>query len=139
MMHSSSHKRSLLIIACTLLAVGLGVLLFRPASSEQISVSSGSVAQIPESKTVTLTGRYGCLPKRDTGGVQTMECALGMLADDGESYILDSETTTGLEEMLGGGTFQIEGTFTPIEMLSTDQWRTYDVRGIVQVKSWNKL
>lgn len=44
-------------------------------------------SQIPLPGPITITGKVTCLPKVGTGP-QTMECALGLLADNGEYYAL---------------------------------------------------
>jgi len=82
----------------------------------------------------TLTGEYVCLPHADTEGPQTMECALGIKTDSGEYYALDfnlmSQTPPNLAT---GDRFTASGVITPIERLSTDHWRKYDVEGIFSV------
>lgn len=82
----------------------------------------------------TLTGEVVCLPHKDTDGPTTLECAYGLKTDVGEHYALD------LALMSQGGTMpdtgeriSANGMVTPIEMLSTDQWRKYDMEGIFSV------
>lgn len=83
---------------------------------------------------VTLTGTYTCLPKKDTGGPVTLECAFG-LQKDGEYYALDlsSIPTVDYPALNGGEEITVEGTLVPIEMISSDRWQTYIVKGIVSV------
>lgn len=80
----------------------------------------------------TLTGEVECLPHVD--GVHTKECALGLRTDAGEHYALDlalmSQEHTPVET---GDRFTANGVITPIEMLSSDHWRKYDVEGIFSV------
>ncbi len=82
----------------------------------------------------TLTGEYVCLPKIDTGGPTTMECALGIKTDAGEYYAVDfstmSQLSAGLET---GDRFTANGLITPIELLSSDRWSTFDIEGIFSV------
>lgn len=82
----------------------------------------------------TLTGEHVCLPHADTDGPQTMECALGIKTDAGEYYALDfgmmSQENPGVQN---GDRFTANGLITPVEMLSSDHWRKYDIEGIFSV------
>ena len=82
----------------------------------------------------TLTGEHVCLPHADTDGPHTMECALGIKTDAGEYYALDfhmmSQPTPDLQN---GDRFTATGLITPIEMLSSDHWRKYDIEGIFSI------
>ena len=82
----------------------------------------------------TLTGIQTCLPHKDTSGPQTLECAIGMMTDAGEYYVLDftlmSQTPPNISD---GKKFTASGLVTPIERLSTDQWQKYAVEGIFSV------
>lgn len=82
----------------------------------------------------TLSGEYLCLPHKETSGPQTMECAFGMKTDDGKYYALDfnlsSETPP---EFAVGDRVEASGLVTPVEMLSTERWRTYPIEGIFSV------
>ncbi len=82
----------------------------------------------------TLTGEVVCLPHADTSGPVTEECAYGLRTDVGEHYALDlaimSQPAAPLET---GQRISANGLITPIELLSTDHWRKYDVEGIFSV------
>jgi hypothetical protein len=78
----------------------------------------------------TLTGKYVCLPHTDPA-VQTKECAAGILTD---YYALDLGLMSQFPPTLSpGNRFSAAGVITPIELLSTDQWRQYPVMGIFSV------
>lgn len=83
----------------------------------------------------TLTGTQVCLPHRDTSGPHTMECALGMKTDTGEYYALDFGTLSqGLPpDLQMDERFSATGLITPVEMLSSDHWKIYDIQGIMSV------
>lgn len=82
----------------------------------------------------TLTGEMTCLPHADTKGPQTLECAIGMKTDVGEYYALDfSLMPDERPDIQSGDRFTATGLITPIEMLSNDQWKKYDVQGIFSV------
>lgn len=83
---------------------------------------------------MTLTGTYLCLPHRDTSGPQTLECALGLKTDDGTYYALDFNLLSQMPpEIATGERISASGIFTPVEMLSTDMWQKYPIKGIFSV------
>lgn len=84
---------------------------------------------------ITLTGTYACLPKKNTGGPVTLECAFGLKTDEGY-YSLDMSSilTDNYPALYGNETITVEGVLVPVEMLSSDRWKTYDVVGVVSVE-----
>ncbi|HEY0979348.1 MAG TPA: copper resistance protein NlpE [Candidatus Paceibacterota bacterium] len=90
-------------------------------------------AALPEER--TLLGAQTCLPHRDTTGPQTLECAIGFLADDGSYYALDlarlDEAQGAL--LMSGVRVEATGTVTPSMLLSTDQWTRYQMEGVFSV------
>lgn len=89
-----------------------------------------------EPRPMALSGTYACLPYKNPDMPHTLECRVSIQGDDGFYYLLD---TNFLESMLPepevGNRISGEGIFTPIEMLSTDQWQVYNVRGIFSITS----
>jgi hypothetical protein len=85
---------------------------------------------------ITLTGTYDCLPKKVTGGPVTLECAFGLQTETGY-YALDLSAipTERYPSFQSGETIRVEGSLIPLEMVSQDQWMTYEVAGVVAVKS----
>lgn len=82
----------------------------------------------------TLTGVQTCLPHKDKDGPHTMECAIGMKTDSGEHYALDFAAMSQIPPAIqDGDRFEATGLITPVEMLSTEQWRKYDIVGIFSV------
>lgn len=82
----------------------------------------------------TLSGEFLCLPHVDTAGPQTDECAFGLKTDAGEYYAVDFALMSQMApEITPGERFTASGMITPIEMLSTDHWRKYQVVGIFSV------
>lgn len=82
----------------------------------------------------TLSGEYVCLPHVDQNGPQTMECALGLKTDSGEYYAVDlNAMSQNPPDLQVGDKFTASGTITPVEMLSSDQWRTYPIEGIFSI------
>jgi hypothetical protein len=82
----------------------------------------------------TLSGEVVCLPHVDTGGPTTLECALGLKTDVGEHYALDLAAMSQAQPGLNTGErISANGLITPVEMLSSDHWRKYDIEGIFSV------
>lgn len=81
----------------------------------------------------TLEGEVVCLPHVGDGP-HTMECAYGLKTDADEYYALDlalmSQEHGPLET---GERISANGSVTPVEMLSSDHWRRYDIEGIFSV------
>ena len=95
------------------------------------------ITPIETTKTMSITGEYTCLPHKNTSGPQTLECALGIKGNDGNYYSLDTNQI-GMESVISiptGSTIQVDGTFTPVEALSSDHWQKYNIRGIITVTS----
>ena len=91
---------------------------------------------------VSLDGSIVCLPHRNTDGPQTMECAIGFKADAGGYYGLaakraeDYKMTT---EQPTDTRIRVTGNAVPVEGLSSDEWRKYDVVGVIDVASIEKI
>lgn len=83
---------------------------------------------------VTLTGTYGCLPHMDTSGPQTMECAFGIQADNGDWYAVNfGASADAMNQFQSGAHVTAEGFVVIKEALSTDQWKNYNIKGIFTV------
>ncbi len=83
---------------------------------------------------MTLSGRFICLPHKDLSGPQTDECAFGLAADNGFNYAVDFALMSQIPPQVSvGDRFTASGVFVPIERLSTDHWRKYDMVGIFSV------
>lgn len=84
---------------------------------------------------ITISGTYTCLPKVNTGGPVTLECALGLQTDAGY-YALDTSVvlTANYPAIQTGESITVEGMLVPLEMVSVDRWQTYDVVGIIAVE-----
>lgn len=86
---------------------------------------------------VTLDGVYVCLPHR-AGDVYTMECAFGMkVPETNRYYALDTQAlqADALHGIETSSPIHVTGQMTPVEMLSTNQWQKYDIKGIVHVET----
>ncbi len=84
-----------------------------------------------ETQRSSLSGEVICLPHKDQTGPQTLECAFGILADDGNNYSLNlGLMPQNPPEFKIGDTIKANGTMTPIEMISSDHLQKYDIVGI---------
>lgn len=83
---------------------------------------------------VTVKGVSVCLPHKDTSGPTTMECAIGIKTVDGNYYALD--TTNGAYQGLPAHVeIVVKGEFTPIEMISSNLGKIYNIKGIIRASS----
>lgn len=80
----------------------------------------------------TLTGAGICLPPKHTTSPQTLECAYGIKAPDGNYAVSLPEEV--IDAFKVGQQMTIEGYVVPIEAISANSWQKYDVQGIVQVE-----
>lgn len=103
-------------------------------------VAEGATAAVLPNP-ATLTGTIICLPHKDTTGPQTMECAQGLRADDGFNYVLDLASLSEEERMSlqGDARIEVTGMLVPIEILSSDRWMKYDVKGVISADSLRVL
>ena len=131
--------RLLTIIAIFVIIVLAGWYVYdRSAGSN--SVSNPSVTPNPTEFSrgtytkSTVQGEYVCLPHKDTEGPQTLECAFGIKADDGTHYALSMNDELQSQFQTGKRAV-VEGLIVPTEALSTDQWRKYDMKGVMQVET----
>jgi hypothetical protein len=88
-----------------------------------------------EEETITVAGEVTCLPHKDREGPQTLECALGLLADDGNHYGLTTPGRTLPNELTEDGNRVL---ITGINMPPQPQ-NIYDVVGIIEVKTVEEL
>lgn len=95
------------------------------------TVASHKAKFAPASKAsiVNLRGKTVCLPKEDTTGPQTQECAYGLKVSDDIHYALaDLETRSGGKPFRTGDLVTVTGTLSP-----TGKDSVYDTVGIIEV------
>lgn len=118
-------------------AVVLLVALFFALNSYIYSVKQGENDFEPYR--ATLSGEYVCLPEK---GERTKgaACAFGIRTKAGEYYAIDFGLMSQAPvEISLGERFEATGVVTPIERLSTDHWRAYEVDGIFSVTNSLKV
>jgi membrane-bound inhibitor of C-type lysozyme len=83
----------------------------------------------------SLLGKVACLPNKDTGGPQTLECALGLQTADGNYYELSNLTEAGVMP----GQIDVGMDIIVTGMLSVpDASFKYDITGNMSVQSLKK-
>lgn len=123
-------KNALLGFIAAGIAIVVGFYAFNAYIYDEKQADPGDVV----SYRATLEGEVTCLPHVGDGP-HTMECAYGLKTDVGEYYALDLAALTMPEGTMPetGDRISANGTVTPIEMVSSDHWRTYDIEGIFSV------
>lgn len=87
-----------------------------------------------------LSGESVCLPHTDQSGPQTLECAFGLKTENGEYYALDLSLLSQEQPMFQTGKkFTAHGLITPVEMLSSNHWQKYSIKGIFSVTDSVKI
>jgi hypothetical protein len=87
----------------------------------------------------SLSGEFACVPHKDTTGPQTRECLVGLRTAAGEYYLVDFNQLPSAPNVDSRDKLSANGTVTPIERLSTDQWQKYNLEGIFSVANDNSL
>jgi hypothetical protein len=146
MLNSNSRSKIILaIIVIVIIVLGALLLMTSPSKapvSEPAANTEGTLTgQVvspgenePTSKRASLSGTFVCLPHKDKTGPQTAECAFGMKASDGSYYALDfNMSSQPIPTMKVGDKFEASGLLTPLEALSSDHMRIYDIKGIFSI------
>lgn len=122
-------KKALLPIVAIGIALVAGFYAFNAYIYAEKQADPGDVV----SYRATLEGEVVCLPHVGDGPT-TLECAYGLRTDVGEYYALDLALMSQEGAMPETGErISANGVVTPVEMLSSDHWRKYDIEGIFSV------
>ena len=122
------NKRALIFIIL-LLFVGGFLIFLRNFYKQEIETP------IQEPGPIRISGEYVCLPHKNKTGPQTLECALGIKANEGNYYSLDTQSIDQdkVMSLQTGQKILVEGSFVPLVALSSDHWQIYDIEGIIRV------
>lgn len=131
-------KNTILLILVGVLILGVAASAFLISRSDLLPPEN--IDFKGNSTDVTKEGSIACLPYKEKAGTQTLECALGLKADDDFYYALD---TSNIQNELWmppvNERYKISGRFTPPEVLSSDYWYKYDIKGIITIEKIDKV
>jgi hypothetical protein len=100
----------LLILTLMIVLIGAVTWIFVAAQDKRQTGQSPT----PNGQSMTVEGEVVCLPHKDTGGPQTMECAYGLKTADGTYYWIKpaSDDLNTITQLTVGTRVRIEGAFT---------------------------
>lgn len=87
---------------------------------------------LPNEGAVSVSGQIVCLPHKDTSGPQTLECAYGLLGDDGNHYALRTTGTSpsdAITRFPTGTHIEASGTLT------LEEGDVYATIGVIEVEA----
>jgi hypothetical protein len=125
-------KRNLLITIGVLVLALAGYFAFAIRSSEPIVPPVIDSAPM----NVTLSGTYTCLPYLENTNVAEAgdECVFGLLTDDGVYYMVNfGASANAMQEFKSGAHITAKGFIVLKEILSTDHWMNYNMKGIFTI------
>jgi len=97
----------------------------------------------PSGDIVTITGTGICLPHKNPGEIQTMECALGLKADNGGNYALNLDGLPGgapAADFQTGTHYKLTGIMVPLDMIKADDpMLKYDIKGRLAVTKLEQM
>lgn len=105
---------------------------------ESVEVKPATLAPtstLSASQPAIVRGEITCLPRKDKESPAITLCFFGLKGDDGFYYALQDAESQNVQNIEGKGKVVVKGIFTPVEMLSSDIGKTYDIVGIIKVSS----
>jgi hypothetical protein len=86
---------------------------------------------VPQAERLTLSGEYTCLKPLTASSTVDEVCRPGLRTADGKYYAYDSSMSSQIAPTFSiGDQLVANGVFTPIELISTNQWQRYNIVGI---------
>lgn len=130
----------LLLLLFVVFVIGFVLRLFQAVELKDSPYVPQPTQAIFDRKQTDLTGEVVCLPHKNTSGPQTLECAIGLQTADGNYYALDTNMISqNPPTFTTGNVIQATGYVTPIELLSTDHFMKYNVKGVFSVETLEVL
>lgn len=106
------------------------------------SLPETPAANTPAAGQVSIEGTFVCLPHKDTSGPQTLECALGMKADDGGYYGIGGKSAS-VESKFGNipndSRIRVAGTLVPYVAIKDSTMLKYGIVGLIEATSLTVL
>lgn len=112
--------------------IGISILVVATAVALFILFRLITATTTPDPTLVTIIGDTTCLPHKDTSGPVTLECAYGLLADDGRYFALET-TNLDLVGLASNSRVEVKGT---LNAPSRDE--KYDIAGRIKVTSFSR-
>ncbi|MEK7186886.1 MAG: hypothetical protein AAB690_01010 [Patescibacteria group bacterium] len=82
----------------------------------------------------TITGRFSCLPFKDSSLPAEKDCELGIKSRDDAFYALDiSRVQDANSDLKVEDTIAVTGFVLPESEISISKWASYNIKGIIQV------
>ncbi|MET1033077.1 MAG: hypothetical protein ABWX94_01115 [Candidatus Saccharimonadales bacterium] len=82
-----------LLLVVVVVVVGIVSVVRAPGSDDKTPAND---------QRITRVGRVVCLPHKNSDGPQTLECAMGLKAEDGKHYALKDEDSPAGESLING-------------------------------------
>lgn len=126
----------ILLLICIFAAAIASVLYFINRASRDDNLIKTEEIKSEEIKRyrTELQGEYVCMRAVSSAEPESSDCAYGIKTDKDEYFALDFNLLSQEKAKLKpGDRFSAGGTVTPIEMISTDYWQKYNVKGIFSV------
>lgn len=99
---------------------------------ERCAIPGGKTfTKIIAGESITLTGEFICLPHKNKGQIQTMECAFGLKTAGGEYYALSDPEMKYLMDIPTGKQITVSGIIDPTDTRANS---IYDIVGTLNVK-----
>ncbi len=143
---ADNQRRTKNILLVILAIVGLTLIGFS-VFGEQTNVTNTPENPINPSaiststNRMTVTGIWECLPVKDLTIPQTMECAFGVEESSSDKhYAVNTQLmSSGPVDYPTGARVKIDAVFTPVETLSSDVWKKYDIVGILSATTIQRI
>lgn len=100
--------------------------------------TTDSVAAQPTEKESVITGKLNCLPFKNSEPITDANCVMGLIADDGKAYSLDTTKLTIISKTLG-----VKDRVRVVGVLSTpnsatDEGTAFAIKGVLQARAIQK-
>ncbi len=122
-------KKTLLIVAALLTVFVGSFILLRNSGSDSFVAYTPA---IPGS--ITLSGRYVCLPLLLPNDLQTKECKFGLQTENGDYYAVNfGQSASAAEQFRSRAYIAAEGFIVDKETLNSSEWAPFRMKGIFTI------
>lgn len=133
-METFKRNKKLLIVLAVLLIVG-GIVAFVKRNPNDLT---DKVVVEPTARETVITGTFTCLPLKNGVPSTDESCVMGLGADDGKMYALDSSQATIVSSTIGvKDRVRIVGELT-IPDTTVDEGNAFKIDGVMKVRAIQK-